>query len=312
MISAFWDSQKLLATIKNNKVKYVDLKSTYLKNRVSFNLIHLEKSLNLSIKSGWVFLSDEELSLTDSGNTIAELLPKDNRPSVKAARYQLMDYITVEKPYWSYHLIKGRRESIPFMDPEIVDVFEQLHLYNSDGKTPDNETIEWWDKISATIYTSGQYDRIKIGRLGEYCSYQYETLRTGREPQWTALDSNKAGYDLLSQNSKVNSTQLCIEVKTCTTRPQSFFFSKNEWAVATTKKSNEYIIHFWDITDKKKPLLYIFPRSLLSKEAPKNVGAAEWINCKIELSRISKAYIPPPMKKTDFSDEIIDRICSYK
>ncbi|MBT5269113.1 MAG: DUF3883 domain-containing protein [Candidatus Marinimicrobia bacterium] len=293
MISALWDSQKLLATIGNSIVKYSDLRSTYLNGVNKYNLSHLEDSLNLSIKTGWVLLRSEELHLTQMGQNVANLLPKDNRPCVSAARVQLMDFIAVEKPFWSYYLKMGRKESIPFMSAEIADVFYQLKLINEDDRTPDRDAIEWWDKISAAIYSDDQYNRIRIGRLGEYCSYLYEIARVGEEPQWTALESNKAGYDLLSRRARGKDSKLCIEVKTCTSKPQSFFLSKNEWSVASSKRSGEYMIHFWDICHPENPLLHIISPSRMIEMMPTDGIAGEWVNCKVEIAKLENILLTP-------------------
>jgi hypothetical protein len=307
MISAFWDSQKLLATICNSKVKYSDLRNTYLNGVTKYNLSHLEESLNLSIKTGWILLRNEELHLTQSGQNIANLLPKDNRPSIVAARVQLMDFIAVEKPFWSYSLKMGRKESIPFMSDEIADVFYQLKLIYEDDRTPDHDAIEWWDKISAAIYSDDQYNRIRIGRLGEYCSYLYEVARVGEEPQWTALESNKAGYDLLSRRSRDIDSKLCIEVKTCTSKPQSFYLSKNEWGVASSKGSKEYTIHFWDICRPENPLLYLISPSRMLETMPTDGIAGEWVNCKVEISRLDN-LLPIPIGYEQLPKEVLRTI----
>jgi len=307
MISALWDSQKLLATIGNRKVKYSDLRNTYLNGVTKFNLSHLEESLNLSIKTGWVLLRSEELHLTQMGQNVANLLPKDNRPSVSAARVQLMDFIAVEKPFWSYYLKMGRKESIPFMSGEIADVFYQLKLINEDDRTPDHDAIEWWDKIAAAMYSDDQYNRIRIGRLGEYCSYLYEVDRVGEEPQWTALESNKAGYDLLSKRSRGIDSKVCIEVKTCTSKPQSFYLSKNEWNVASSKDFEEYKIHFWDICHPETPLLYIISPSVMVEMMPTDGVAGEWVNCIVEIAKLDK-ILSTPIGSGQLPEEVVKTI----
>jgi len=309
-ISMFWDSQALIKDISRRNIHYSDLDVSLIKKNKKYNIIDLEKTLTFSIKCGWVVLQDDLLILTNSGKDLASKIG-NNKPSIFVAREQLSQYLAIDKPYWSFHLIKGRNESLPFLHDYVIDIFKQLQLMG-DENAIDYRTISWWDKIAAKIYSNSEFERIKIGRTGEYLSYIYEKTRTGHEPEWTAINSNKAGFDLMSRKSDVNHERLCIEVKTCSSLPLRIFLTKNEWLVADTKDNSEYILHIWDITNAKDVKLYCINKSFISSSICNDIGFGDWVSIKISFADLLKSKMIKPNNISNLNLDVIQLLDDIK
>jgi hypothetical protein len=291
-ISILWDTQIFLKYLSKGRVKHHKLKSLYLDSSKKFNILKLDYTLEFCIKCDLIQLSDDSVSLSDQGSEIAALLP-DTGYSQLIARNLLEMYIRTARPYWSYSLINGRQKSMIHVPESISDIFVQVGLYDSDTILIDPEIIKWWDRLATVIYSTKQSTNVAVGRIGERCSFLFEEYRTQHEPKWLALEDNGLGYDLLSQQCQNSGRNLCIEVKTCSSVPQEFFISKYEWKVASTKPSEEYIFHIWDITDKAKPKLYTPSANDMRPHIPLDVGVAEWESCSIKLKELFSASDVP-------------------
>ena len=88
------------------------------------------------------------------------------------------------------------------------------------------------------------------------------------------MESNLAGYDILSVVDKSNSKKLKIEVKASTSNLEyaKIHITKNEWL--TAQNSINYIFHLWHIDETSK--LYIIDANIVNKNIPNNKGDGEW------------------------------------
>ncbi len=188
-----------------------------------------------------------------------------------------------------------------FLPSSIQDIFGQLGLYDTSENIIDENLIFWWDQIASAIYSSAEAKRLQIGRFGEWLTYIYEELRTNFAPNWVAVDSNRAGYDLLSIKSKIDTTKLCIEVKTNTSSARTFHLSKGEWDTATTKLPEEYLIYYWDLENIQHTSLNIIEARVLAEFIPSDTDVCRWQDCIINfkkfpedlvLSRLNKQELP--------------------
>ena len=225
--------------------------------------------------------SDDVLSTT----------PKTKQYTTKGYKYiyrlLLYDYIKYIKPAWSSLLTKGRFESVPFFTKDIIACFFDAGLM---GEPPDAEVIYWWDEVNNLIYINDMKKKTDIGRLGERLSYFYERQRTNINPIWKSIDSNLAGYDILSQTDKNNGEKLLIEVK-CSNRAMinaEAILSRNEWNTAC--RSTNYIFHFWHITKSDEHYLAVISKETILSHIPIDFGKGLWEECSIPFSAFERQF----------------------
>jgi hypothetical protein len=197
-------------------------------------------------------------------------------------RHQIRDVLTHMSPAWSKKIADGRSEAARVMPPDVLQVFTEAGLM---ARWTD-ELVEWWDTISLAARTRKNEANLVTGRKAERLSIDYEEARTGRKPQWKCMDSNYAGYDLLSVVDRDNSAPLPIEVKGTTRRPAeaSFSITRNEWATAQDNPS--YSLHLWIIRDPQVVLrdLRVVSADLLKTHIPTDQGEGQWTTTAIAFS----------------------------
>jgi hypothetical protein len=105
-------------------------------------------------------------------------------------------------------------------------------------------------------------------------------------PQWIALDSNLAGYDLLSIMGPKDTARLKIEVKATTASLDyaEIHISENEWAVASLSPQ-DYVFHIWQL--HPKPLLFSASVEIISFHIPHNQASGHWETVRIQLKSLS-------------------------
>jgi hypothetical protein len=236
----------------------------------SFKYSTSDKILTVSFKCGWIKINQQGIiELTERGQDISALEYE------KALLIQIEDLILNFNPTWASLLVKGRTEAKNFLPPDALQCFKECGLF---GELSD-ELINFWDKISLAYRNYSQIRMTEIGRTGEKLSYEHELSRTGRPPLWQAVESNLAGYDLLSIIDNDNLQKLKIEVKTTTSNISyaKFHVSKNEWNTALA--SIDYIFHLWHI--EKTPTLYTVSRNKINDHIPTDSGDGDWESVEI-------------------------------
>ncbi|MBN8651421.1 MAG: DUF3883 domain-containing protein [Cytophagales bacterium] len=146
----------------------------------------------------------------------------------QALLLQLEDLILNFNPVWASILLRGRTEAKNFLPPDALQCFKECGLF---GKLTD-DIVKFWDKLTLAYRNYTQKKLTEIGRIGEKLSFDYEKTRTGFEPVWQAVESNIAGYDLLSILSSDNSAKLQIEVKSTNILVKLCYTSHNEKRMA--------------------------------------------------------------------------------
>ncbi|MDQ2718878.1 MAG: DUF3883 domain-containing protein [Bacteroidota bacterium] len=231
----------------------------------SFKYSTSDKILTVSFKCGWAKVNQQgKIELTERGQEISTF------DYQSALLLQLEDLILNFNPTWASLLIKGRTEAKNFLPADALQCFKECGLF---GQLTD-ELIQFWDKLSLAYRNYSQKRMTEIGRAGEKLSFDYEFKRTGKSPLWQAVESNLAGFDLLSIINNDNSQKLKIEVKTTTSKIaySKFHITKNEWNTALA--SINYIFHLWNI--EKTPVLYTVPLDKISEHIPKDKGYGDW------------------------------------
>ena len=99
------------------------------------------------------------------------------------------------------------------------------------------------------------------------------------KPRWISIDSNLAGYDIISRISDTEAAPLLIEVKSSeqSINNACFYISSSEWNTAVS--SANYRFYLW-LIDTQKKLAIISPQ-MIEKYIPVNSNVGEWISAKI-------------------------------
>lgn len=235
-----------------------------------------EKIIAVVFKGNWAKLSNEgQIELTERGKLISEL------PYKEALLVQLEDLIRNDNPSWGALLAKGRTEARNFLPADACQCFKECGLF--DALT--DEIIQFWDTL-ALAYRNYTHKRMtEIGRAGEKLSFQHEFERTGLKPLWQAVESNAAGFDLLSVVGDGNPQKLKIEVKATSGNISyaKIHITEHEWATALA--SLHYIFHLWHITES--PTLYKVPIDVMTEHMPLNQGQGSWESVEIPFSIFS-------------------------
>jgi hypothetical protein len=229
-----------------------------------------EKILTVSFKCGWAKVNHlGTIELTKRGQEISALDYKG------ALLIQLEDLILNFNPTWASLLLKGRTEAKNFLPPDALQCFKECGLF--DELT--DELIKYWDKLALAYRNYSQIRMTEIGRTGEKLSFDYELERTGQTPLWQAIESNLAGFDLLSIVDNSNPQKLKIEVKTSTSNISyaKFHITKNEWNTALS--SINHVFHLWHI--EKTPVLYKISVDKISNHVPLDKGDGDWESVEI-------------------------------
>jgi hypothetical protein len=230
----------------------------------SYKYSTADKILSTTFKCGWAKINAiGNMELTERGEEIAKCDYK------AALLIQLEDIILNFNPVWASVLSKGRIEAKSFLPPDAFQCFKEAGLFDSIT----DYIVDFWDKLSLA-YRNYTYQRqLEIGRIGEKLSFEYELKRTGKAPLWQAVESNLAGYDLLSIVDISISRRLKIEVKSTTSDVNlaKFHITKNEWQTALA--SENYIFHLWQISE---PKLFIVSLEAVRNHIATNNGDGKW------------------------------------
>lgn len=240
--------------------------------------IGAEDIFDFSHSCGWVCGDEEAPILTRRGEELLHL--QERGLLIDLRRQMLMDYVISAAPIWSDRIPYGRREASIFMSKDENACFTEAGLLSP---KLDPGIVDWWDTIANQIRTQAQQAKMKTGRIGEKNSIKYERARTDSEPIWMSIDSNLAGYDIMSRMSRDNPGALLIEVKASSSALDQavFHVTSHEWGLALT--STAYVFHLWCLPGNKKLLAVISPRDV-RPYVPTNNLEGEWESTKIPFS----------------------------
>lgn len=223
---------------------------------------------------GWMAESSRNtLELTDRGYMV---IAGDASAEETAFRVMLSDYIVAFCPVWCYRIPYGRSEATFMMSKDERACFQEAGLLSD---SPDDDIVEWWDSLSSIIRKKQDDKKNNCGRSGEKMTLAYEEKRTGVKPKWMSIDSNLAGYDVLSQVSTEDSSKLLIETKASELDLENAFchITLNEWRTATTAKN--YLFYFWILGTTNQ--LATINVSQITPYIPTNNLSGEWESVKI-------------------------------
>ena len=242
-------------------------------NEKRFALTKPHEILEVAQNCNWIQLTVEgRIILTKRGQAIVE-----SGSSAAGLRCQIEDLIIFHDPPWASKIRHGRKETIPAMPGDVRQCFQECGLLDPWDK--DILIEEWWGAASIIARTRRGEKLSKTGRTAERWSCDYESSRTGVAPERTYLDTNFAGYDVLSQLSDVDATPLPIEVKGSERRPKEadFVMTRNEFKAA--RDSQKYQLHLWYVGQPKQ--LFVVSFDEVAKHLPIDRGEGKWENVRV-------------------------------
>ena len=238
--------------------------------------INKQAAISFASQCSWVNVLNNNLYFTDSGERILSGF-RENRISQELWRVILYDYISVCRPAWASRIPLGRKEASTFMTNDEKRCFFEAGLLNP----PDEAIVLWWD-ILASIFREEQNDALEdVGRAGERLTIKYEEERTRIKPKWVSIETNLAGYDILSRVGNNDPDTILIEVKSSQKpmKEAKMFISRNEWDVASTGiHRDKYFFYLWLLSSKQ---LAIIPAIRMKDYLPEDKVSGRWMSTEV-------------------------------
>jgi hypothetical protein len=232
----------------------------------TFSVADPKLTLDFGQRCGWVrFNVDGHLEFTPRGRALLGM-----KQTELALRCQLADVIESYCPPWGPLLSRGRVECLRYLPIDIQQCLKEAGLLGP----VDDSVVLWWDSVAESSRKSISDARLKIGRIGEKLSLDYEKKRTGINPIWQSIESNLCGYDILSVTEAGSLSRLCIEVKASNSTPEAAtcHLTRLEWDVA--QSSENFAFHLWAL--RPKPVLYIAYPETVHTIVPRDSGDGQW------------------------------------
>jgi hypothetical protein len=240
--------------------------SEFLASFPIFEIVPGELALKTAVTGRWIVVSPAgRIRLTKRGEALAAV-----ESPIEALAIQLRDLIGALRPLWATVLARGRKEAAAYLPIDVKQALDEADLLSGRSRW----VVEWWNSVSTVSAKPNESRKLEISRRAERLTIQYERRRTGIRPFWQALESDLAGYDVLSQVSRLDRAPLRIEVKGTRDKPSyaKFHLTRNEWRVAMT--SRPYVFHFWLLLPS--PKLFTIEPDKIAPHIAKNRGAGEW------------------------------------
>jgi len=208
---------------------------------------------------GW--LDGVRGSVTPRGDEVCSLTSED------AAAAAIHDFAKASRPGWLELIPRGRAEAGFALPVEVLQCFAFANVLQ--GVSP--QIVAFWDDLAALARSGDASAKLGIGRDAERLSYEFESTRLGLTPEWRSVESNLAGFDLLSRTS--SGSDLRIEVKGSRAGLGGrAFVSRHEWEVACGPV--DYSFHLWDLSGNV-PRLAVVDKELVVQYAPLD-GRGRW------------------------------------
>jgi len=228
----------------------------------------------------WVIIEQGNSVLSEKGKKYA--LKFDH--IVK--RQMISDFIVHASDSWISLIPRGRKECIAYMPADVLACFQSAELLIS---PPSDDVVLWWDQQSQMVRNNQVLSSLSIGRIGEKLTIKYEKMRTQIMPIWKSIESNLAGYDVLSFLEEGSTVRLAIEVKTSerSIDTATASITRNEWDTAI--ESKHYLFHFWLLSDVYQKLAILTTEDI-SFHIPKDQGLGRWKDTMIDFKLFSHKF----------------------
>jgi hypothetical protein len=261
-VGILYSSQSFLGSVRDGKLDLANFSESFSRIEVA----EASQVLAMAQNCRWVRITgDGVIELTERGITLAAI-----GEEAGCLREQLLDLLSAEAPPWSKKIIQGRYEAFQSMPEAERQCFTECGLFR-DTEEP---TVAWWDRAQDLVRSVRSKVNLAVGREAERRSLRFEQKRTGIAAKWQAIETNLAGYDVLSVVDSAAQRSLKIEVKG-SGLPRShapFFLTRNEWNTATT--SDDFCFHLWLIHEK--PTLFVVPAKEMVSHVPADGSTGRW------------------------------------
>lgn len=193
--------------------------------------------------------------------------------------------ILTVQPTWAKLMTLGRRRFVKKLNRDEASIFREAGLL---GEPPDDETINWWDRITGKIRHEQDKKKLEQGRAAEKLTIEYELSALKAQgiqesPKWIAIEDNTAGYDVLSYSkNEFGLINKMIEVKSSIASPLRFYLSRNEWDHAVIYGSS-YLFYIWDMR-ANPPNLFIKTIDEILPHIPADNEKGKWKNVEIPIN----------------------------
>ncbi|MEM9619372.1 MAG: DUF3883 domain-containing protein [Pseudomonadota bacterium] len=261
-VGVLYSCQTFLQIVREDRLDVANFERNFRRIEVAEG----KAVLSTAQQCQWIrILEDGRIRLTERGEFIL-----NKEAAELCLREQLLDIFAAAPPPWARKMIQGRYEVLKVMPPDAAQCFKDCDL--TEGF--DDETVDWWDQASQTVRSERSRLNHVIGRKAEKLTLRYEHERTGVEPLWQAVQTNVAGYDVLSCKDAKSQERLKIEVKGSRMgrKEASFFLTRNEWR--TAEKSDAYELHLWLVHET--PALFVVPAQELKPHVPEDREHGKW------------------------------------
>ena len=251
----------------------------------------------------WISQENGDISFTAAGKEISQ---KFNGQMIDSALWRLIlyRYITICQPAWARRIPFGRKEAFLFMNEEEQRCFVEAGLIDS----YDQETVAWWDKLAEAERIKKEAKLDDIGRIGERLTIQYEEIRTGFKPDWRSIESNLAGFDILSRRSVDNTEKVLIEVKSSQQSVDNacLIITRHEWDTARLKNNlRRYLFYLWDLSTSDRKLAVISAEEM-SNHMPIDGESGIWESVRVPYKVFSSCFKPVSISTSSMLSDIHD------
>jgi len=214
----------------------------------------------------WIEVNGKTARLSPRGIQIAQNF------DCKIKRLMIGDYIRKSTDSWISLITRGRKECVPYLPTDVMACIKNAGLLITPAT---DDVVLWWDQQAQSIRKEQELKTLETGRIGEKLTLEYEKRRTGKTPNWKSIESNLAGYDVLSILEKGSTARLSIEVKTSEKQMEvaDAYITRHEWEVAL--ESANYKFYFWQINGNKKKLATLDVIEL-QPNIPNDEGEGAW------------------------------------
>ena len=253
--------------------------------------VNRDSALQFLVQCKWVTISDCYIAFTPFGNSTTQRFAGVIIDQ-GLWRVILSQYISCCEPAWASRIPYGRKEAYLSMGIEEQRCFDESGLMES----TDTDVIDWWDSLAEIERTKHNTLLLDVGREGERLTIEYERNR-GANPLWYSLDSNLAGYDILSQQVTAPDRSILIEVKASSKSLTSAtcVITRNEWETAQRKNNvNRYYFYLWHLNSGQKKLA-IIDVTAMKKHVPTDAHNGRWESVSIPFYSFKDMFHTPIM-----------------
>ena len=250
--------------------------------------VDLSISLAFAIQCGWISEAGDTISFTGDGKEIVEMFD-GMAIGTELWKKILRLYILTCQPAWAKRIPYGRMEAYIFMNEEEQRCFMVSGLTGSQ----EEDVLAWWDALAETQRLKQNAILDDIGRRGERLTMRFEEMRTGVKPDWRSIETDRSGYDILSQHSLEDSSRLLIEVKS-SPRPLETAYaviSRHEWEVANLPNNQgRYLFYIWKLGTRINKLAIITVEEM-SRHIPLDHECGAWESVRIPFAAFSNRFL---------------------